>query len=71
MKAIIKAEQTDTGQAVRSTLTSSETRPVPKSELVPTIGRRALPASNRNLSGLIGVRARAFTANMHRILYGL
>jgi hypothetical protein len=36
-----------------------------------TIGRRALQASNRNLSGLIGVRARAFSANMHWILCGL
>jgi len=36
-----------------------------------TIGRRALQASNRNLSGLIGVRARAFSANMQWILYGL
>jgi hypothetical protein len=50
---------------------SCQRHPVPKSQLVPTIGRRALPASNRNLSGLIGVRARAFSANIHRILYGL
>lgn len=71
MREIIKAEQAVIGQAVCGTPTSSETHPVPTSQLLPTIGRRALQASNRNLSGLIGVRARPFSANMHRILYGL
>jgi len=71
MRPIIKAEQAVIGQAVSGTPTSSETHPVPRSQLVPTIGRRALQASNRNLSGLIGIRTRSFSANMHRILYGL